>query len=293
MQGNHSPFTEGFSSQLIQSIILLFGVFLLVSGALYYESKRFDGVLQFVVLDVGQGTGVYIKTPSGVEILYDVGAERKTLRALEKFRPWYDRSLDYVIASHADQDHIGALPDVLDAYRVEKVVMGPGSRESDLLAMVNKRVDHYQIEREIWYQGKSIIIDEETVLHVLHPRIEEQSSGNDDSLVLLLSHGDKQFLLTGDISAEVEKDLVAYYRESLDVEVLLASHHGSKSSSALEFLQATSPAVCIISAGEANRYGHPHQEVLSRARTLGISILETSREGSVRLLSDGSRLVLE
>ena len=164
---------------------------LLIVGVLYTESKRFDGLFQFVVLDVGQGSSVYIKTAEGIEILYDTGPEMATLRSLEKFRPWYDRSVDYVIMSHADQDHIGALPDILDAYRVGALVSGPGYRDSELVQIIEKRADKEVITREVWQQGHRVVLDAYTTVAVLHPPSQESESGNDESLVLLVSHGRK------------------------------------------------------------------------------------------------------
>lgn len=273
--------------------ILGYTLVLITIQGWYEWTHRYDGLLQFVVLSAGQGTAVYIRTPNGVELLYDTGPTTETLRELGSFRPFYDRSLDYVIASHADLDHIGMLPRMLRSYQIDRVIVGPGTRDdSPLFETVFTEVEQYS-SKEIWHQGDVKVIDEKTYLEVLHPEVTETASGNDESLVLLLHHGNHLFLLTGDISRTVERQLVRQYGSRLDSDVFLVSHHGSRTSSDETFIRAVSPEVAIVSAGPDNRYGHPHQQVTDRFATLGVPVLRTDQVGSIKVLSNGQSLLVQ
>lgn len=253
----------------------------------YWTAHRYDGLLQFVVLDVGQGTGIYIKTPSSKEILYDTGPTTQSLRQLERYRHFFDRSIDVVIGSHADADHVGMVPRIMDSYEVNTLVLGPGERESALFTKI------HAYEVTTWHQGDKVVLDTDLYLEVLHPAREEKKSGNNESLVVILNHLDNKFLLTGDIDRNTELRLVEQYGHRLNSDVLLVSHHGSRSSSGEKFIQTVLPRLAVISAGKDNRYGHPHNDVLDTLRRYEIPVVRTDQMGNVHILSDGRNLLVQ
>lgn len=259
---------------------------------LYIDHQtRYDGLFQVVFLDVGQGTGVYIKTPSGKELIYDIGPRMGSLRSLEQFRPWHDRSIDYLIGSHADSDHVGMMPRMIDSYTIGQIVLGPGNRDTALYKRIQGG-EQYQNNRYV-SRNDTWVIDAHTYLRVLHPEIGTATSANDDSLVIMVHMGDVQLLLTGDISKTVEQQLIKRYGQYLNSDLLLVSHHGSQTSSDIDFVRTVSPILAVVSAGKDNRYGHPHRSVTSVFEQLGIRLERTDERGSIHVVSDGKHLLLQ
>lgn len=256
-------------------------------GAQFVPARDQDTQLVFAVLDVGQGSGAYVRTGLGTELVIDTGPTLQTLRALEGMRPWYDRSLDYVIASHADMDHMGIMAQMVSRYHLSKVVLGPGVRDS--AAYREAYLSAHTTRR--WHEGAMQVLGPYTYLRVLHPGARTYHSGNDESLVLQIVHGETRFLLTGDISRSVEEDLVERYGDSLRSDVLVVSHHGSKTSTSPLFVSTVNPRYALISLGEENSYGHPHQETLSTLAQAGVEVMRTDLEGDIVLYSNGRELL--
>lgn len=212
-------------------------------------------------------------------MLIDGGSNKSVLRKLGGIMPFYDRSIDVVLATHPDKDHIGGLPHVLDRYKVDYFLESGAVNETGVYRALQDRADPILARR-----GMNIHLGSGVTVEILFPdRDVSGVESNTASIVARILYGNTSFLLTGDSPKSIEKYLVSI--TDLNSDVLKAGHHGSKTSSDISFIKQVSPSLVVISAGKDNRYGHPHQEVLDLFR--GISVLSTYESGNISILSDG------
>jgi competence protein ComEC len=255
--------------------------------------------LQVTLLDIGEGDAIYISTPSGVQVLVDGGpCPEKICLELGEQLPFWDKSLDMLVLTHRDGDHITGLVEVLRRYDVGRVletglaVDSPGYEE--WLALIEEK----GVERVLAVAGQRIDLGDGIKMDVVHPQDEpldlETSPVNESSVVLRVSWGEVSFLLTGDVGRETEHDLL-YEGYDLESTVLKVGHHGSDSSSSSQFLAAVSPEVAAISAGLDNSFGHPSEDVIARLERVvdPDHIYVTSEAGRVTFTTDGQRLWVE
>ncbi len=250
--------------------------------------------LLFVAFDVGQGDALFIQTESGAQILIDGGPGDAVLSRLGGVMPFWDRSLDAIILTHPDADHINGLVEVLKRYRVGFVLESGVESASGAYAEWRRIIEEKNIPVVYAAGGQKLVLDEGTRLSILSPMRSQEGAivakANNASIVLRLDYENVSFLLTGDIEKSVEQLLGVLMPQALDTDILKVGHHGSKTSSSAEFLTAVTPDAAIISAGARNTYGHPHKEVLTRLEELAIPIFRTDTGGDVRFRSDGERV---
>lgn len=269
---------------------LLFAATILVWYAVFAESRN---GLTVAFLDVGQGDSILIETNTGQQILIDGGPNKKVLEGLSKIMPFYDRSIDVIIATHPDGDHIGGLPEVLSRYDVD-VVIEPGV-ESD--TAVSKTLENLikekNIKKVLARRGMKLDLSDNAYLLILFP-IGDVSKWdtNNASIVAKLVYGKTSFLFTGDSPQKIENYLASVDKENLDTDVLKVGHHGSKTSSSESFMGYTSPEYAVISVGKDNKYGHPNKEALDILEKFGVKILRTDLISSIIMKSDGENIVL-
>lgn len=246
-----------------------------------------ERLLKVHFLNVGQGDAIFIEGPTGIQVLIDGGATPAVLRELGRTMPLYDRSIDAVIATHPDLDHIGGLVDVLRRYRVSTFLeSGAESGTSAFRALLHE-LERQKLTPIVAQRGMRLILGGGAYADVLYPHQDTpRISGNDASVVLRVVYGDTALLLTGDAPAFVERELVALYGSFLESEILKVGHHGSKTSTAPHFVGTVRPMWAVISAGKDNRYGHPHREVLDTLMSEGAIILGTYEHDTIRFTSD-------
>jgi len=236
------------------------------------------------ILDVGQGSGAYIKTDDGFEVLVDVGETNKTLRVLGSIRPWWDNHIDLMIISHADKDHAGMAPRILRRFKISNYIESPKISQDGLSRTIRDELVERKVNQMKTNPLDTITISENTTLTFLSPSSSEANelNDNDASVIFILSMYGKKFLFMGDASAEIEKELAHRYSTLLDVDVLIVGHHGSKTSTSEDFLKVVNPEYAVISLGQDNRYGHPHASVLDRLEKRGVSLLRTDTHGTIQ-----------
>lgn len=276
---------------LLTSLFVLVAAFVFVGVATFFQEGS-PSYLEVSFLDVGQGDAIFIESPSGIQVLVDAGRSKRTLEALSEVMPWFDRSIDMVIVTHADADHIGGLPDLLERYRVGWLGLGQPHQVGAAYQAVEELRASQLIPAEALTTGEVIDLGEGVYLEVLFPPMETLDfSENDASVVMRLVYGDTSVLLTGDTTKAVERYLVQTASGSLASTVLKVAHHGSDTSSDAQFLRAVSPQLAVIQAGRDNPYGHPHPVVLERLNGVGsTTVLCTCEVGTVMLVSDGTRI---
>jgi competence protein ComEC len=249
--------------------------------------------LSVTFLDVGQGDAIFIESPTGVQVLIDGGPNASVLRALSEEMGFLDRSIDIVIATHADKDHIGGLVDVLDRYEVAEVVMTENRSATNADNAFIERVEQEGAEVVIARRGLAYELGDGALLTVLFPdRDPSFLETNTASIVARLTYGTSEFLFTGDSPIAIEEHLVAS-GITLESDVLKVGHHGSRTSTSEHFVQSVRPQYAIISAGKDNSYGHPHIEVMNTLERPGVISKNTAEEGSITFVSDGTMVHLE
>ena len=244
--------------------------------------------LTVTFLNVGQGDAIFIETQDGKQILVDGGNGRAVLRELGSQMSFFDRTIDVVISTHPDIDHIGGLPEVFERYRVGMYITSGTEGSSGVFheltdAVKEEGLSVLEGENDMYLQ-----LNKDTALHILFPDREVKNfESNAGSLITKLTYGDTAFLFPGDTPAGIEAHVVGLYGEALESDVLKLSHHGSNTSSSELFLGFVNPLYAVISSGCDNPYGHPHEEVLARLERFDIEHVSTCEYGSITFISDG------
>lgn len=243
--------------------------------------------LRVTVLDVGQGDAILIQTPDGKAILVDGGPGRAVLRGLGDELQWRDRSIELMISTHPQADHLVGLIDVLVRYDVRRVLAGPGVQASLAEHAWRSAVHAEGVSIETAGQGVVFDLGDGARLEVLGPDAAEAADAqiNNTGAVVRVSWRDVSFLLTADIEAKAERALL---NDGVDLRatVLKVGHHGSKTSSTSGFLAAVRPEVSVVSSGKNNPFGHPAPEVVDRLSAYG-SVYNTADAGPVHFETDG------
>lgn len=264
---------------------------LLLNGAAAYAIVSYTPVLKVSFLNVGQGDAILIESPTKTQVLIDGGRDRSVLRELGKRMSPLDRSIDMVVETHPDADHIGGLSGVLKNYTVSYVLSSKVESDTNtVLALADAVANEKGVVEVTARRGQRIDIGGGAYLLVLFPDREVGDlETNTGSVVMQLVYGSTKIMLTGDAPSSVEEWLVRLDGEDLESAVLKAGHHGSRTSTSDAWLAMVNPAHVVISAGKDNSYGHPHKEVLERIEISGADTLSTVT-GAVRLESDGKEI---
>ncbi len=242
-------------------------------------------------LDVGQGDAIHVKTPDGYEMLIDGGPSAVVLRELARERSFFDHSIDVMIATHPDTDHVSGLVDVLKRYAVGMIIKTAADHDAPAAVAFEKAASAEGVQIVIAEAGQQIQLGASTTIRVFSPHGNTSDwENNVASVVVQIIYGEMEFMLTGDAPSGIEEYLAAMYGERLKSDVLKLGHHGSKTSSSEEFLGVVQPQYAVVSAGRDNRYGHPHREVVERAGAAGARIISTAELGTIMFQTDGERL---
>lgn len=279
-------------------ILTLLGAALLVWAAVFtYPEKD----LHLVFCDVGQGDGILVIHDS-TQVLIDGGPGSKVLSCLSKHLPFWDKTIEMVISTHPDSDHLAGLVSVIERYNVKQFVSNSlvidtaifqAAREEILAKKIpvyspkaGDKLKVGQFVLEVFWpeekQGSELVWTSSEDPQVLGIEVFPGKT-NESSVVTRLSYGEFDVLLPGDVEASQEEMIEDKIG---DVEVLKVAHHGSKYSSSQDFLEKISPELAIISVG-SNPYGHPTKEVIERLANLAIKVLRTDLDGEVEVVSDG------
>lgn len=251
-------------------------------------------LLEVSFFDVGQGDSIFIETPQRHQILIDGGPDSMVLEKLGKEMPFWDRTIDLVILTHPDFDHLNGLIEVLNSYEVENIlwtgIVSDKDEYNEWLDVMKKEKAKVTIA-----EAGQKIKSGGVYLEIIYPfdnlngrRVE---NANNSSVVSRLVFGETSFLFLGDIYQSVEKE-IAEKNGNSDSDVLKISHHGSKYSSNDDFIKKVSPEIGVISVGKDNNYGHPSQETLETLGKYGINILRTDLEGDIKIISNGKEFVV-
>jgi competence protein ComEC len=312
--GAHAP-SVGFNRQMKRIVAVSFVATLLIVVLHPFSAAQPDGRLRVEFLDVGQGDSALLTTPDGTTILIDGGGqpslswanndsdvgepfERDTRSVGERVVSEYlwsrglDR-VDYLIATHADADHIDGLNDIARNFKVRGAIVARAPLDDREFAKFAQTLNTAGVPLEIVGSGDVIQLGN-VLIDVVWPapvHMADSPSRNNDSIVLRIRFGEKSFLFTADIEKETEAALVKSGKD-LHTDVVKVAHHGSKTSSTEQFVAAARPTIAVISVGRHSMFGHPHKEVVDRWRASGAQVMTTGEKGTITVLTDGANLTI-
>ncbi len=286
-----------------KNLNLLLVLLLILANAFVWQALfnlERDQVLEVTFFDIGQGDSIFVETPYGHQIIIDGGPDSKILEKLAKEMPLWDKTIDLIILTHPEKDHIIGLLKVLERYKVEQILW---------TGIVRNTADYNKWQELIQKEKAKITIAESSkrikagkvFFNILYPfeslEGEEFKNSNDTSIIAQLIFNNSSFLFTGDAPKSIKKKILSRCKEDinclLNSDVLKVGHHGSKTSISEEFLEEVFPEIAVISCGRDNPYNHPHQEVLKNLEKFGIEILRTDINGDIKISCFGKELKIE
>ena len=260
----------------------LFIFSLILINILLYIFSFSSPDLRVIFFDVGQGDSIFIETPNKHQILIDGGPSSSNIaNKLSSFMPFWDKTIDLIILTHLESDHVSGLFEILDNYIVENILWSGEYKESEKSKIWKEMIEKENANIYISNSLDQIILND-VYLKIIKVN-GEITNTNDSSVITKLSYRDNSFLFTGDISSKVEKEIIS---QDIQSDIIKIPHHGSKYSSSEEFIKKVSPLLAVIQVGK-NSYGHPTDEVLTRLSNFGIKVLRNDLDGDIQIVSNG------
>ena len=246
-----------------------------------------NGNLKLHILDVGQGDSILLLSPSGKNILIDGGPDTSVLEHLGTYLSFFDRTIDLLVLTHPDMDHITAFPDVLKRYQIGTIIItGIQKNNAPRYESFLSQVVALHPSVVLTDPGQDIDIADGLILDIIWPpdstAITKPSKANNTSVVIRALFGSESILLTGDIETKAETEILMSGAD-IRSNILKVPHHGSRTSSSTGFLLAIKPMLAIVSAGQDNQFGHPHNDVVERYNHFGIPVHNTAAQGTISM----------
>ncbi|RJP82994.1 MAG: DNA internalization-related competence protein ComEC/Rec2 [Desulfobacteraceae bacterium] len=286
--------------QLITGITIV----ILTADVLYWVHTRFlHDDLRVHILDVGQGNAALLEIPNGHTMLIDGGGFANNAifdmgeRVVAPFL-WNKKigTIDTVFLSHPNSDHMNGLIFIARYFHVKTFCSTDDQASSQSFLELQQTISEKGIHHPSFQELPAIQEINGVTIQILYPERsldgskDQQTDLNNNSLVLKITFKDRSFLFPGDVMATGEKELVANHGRGIQSTVLVAPHHGSKTSSSTSFLNTVDPEYIVISCGWKNRFGMPHQTVLNRYADLGCRVYRTDEDGCVSMTTDGTTI---
>jgi len=241
-------------------------------------------------IDVGQGDSILIQV-NNKNLLIDAGPKSDKKKLLNYLSNLHLEKLDYVIATHPHEDHIGNMSDVIDDYNVLAFYAPKVQSTTKTFEQMVESLKSKNLKINVIKKGTdSINLGENTKVTIFSPTKDYYEDLNNYSPVIKIEYGKTSFLFTGDAQKEVEKEILAN-NEDISADILKVGHHGSSTSTTKDFLNKVNPSIGVISLGKDNTYNHPNDGTVNRLNQNKVTIYRTDKNGTVILSSDGSKII--
>lgn len=246
-------------------------------------------IVEFI--DIGQGDAILLQA-SGEVMLIDAGDNATEKNLVQQLKDKGISKIDYLIGTHPHADHIGGLDKVIDQFEIGKIYMPKKSHTTKTYESVLTSIKNKGYKITAGKAGVTFTFGENIKVEMLSPTKEEYQDLNDYSIVMKVTNNEDSFIFTGDAEKEVEHELVASGVD-LEADVLKLGHHGSSTSSSVEFVEAVNPEYAIILSGVDNKYGHPHKETIDTLKSKGITYYNSQTSGDIIMISSGSGIKVQ
>lgn len=235
-------------------------------------------------IDVGQGDSILIQTPGNKTILVDGGPQEAGKKVTSYLQDLEIDTIDLVIATHPDFDHIGGLIPIMKNFKVKQIIDNGKFHLTKTYAQYMNEIRKQDIPKKVAKEGQKIKLDSKLKIEVLNA-YESQKNNNQSAIVLKISYKDIDFLLMSDVEMEQEKKLIK--KSNIQSEIIKVAHHGSDTSTSLPFLKHVSPKVAILTYSPDNDYGHPVERVIENLDRMDVNIYSTAIFGDVIITTNG------
>lgn len=285
-----------WKKKILVSIFLFAGIILLGNW------KTFDCRMEVTVVDVGQGDGIFIKSPGNRNILIDGGSTTEEELAKYTLEPFLESrgvgELDYVFVSHGDEDHISGIRDMLKrqevGVKIHCLVLPEKRLWDEVLLELAREAVRQKVEIKEIREGETVWDKKGMEIRCVGPSSSyDGEKGNAASMLLKLTYGNFSMLFTGDMEGDGEESFLADMKRRQTYSILKVAHHGSKGGTTDEFLKKNHAGLAVISAGQGNRYGHPSKETVKRLEEQNIPYLCTKECGAITVRTDGETMTVE
>ena len=248
-----------------------------------------NDLLKVHYLDVGQGDSIFIELPNNETILIDAAESYQSEKIINYLKNLNYQKIDYVIGTHPHTDHIGGLKDIINTFEIgkiymPKVVSTTKTYESLLMAIKDKNLKINTAKA-----GTSIINTDTLKINILAPNSETYTELNNYSVVTKITYGTTKFLFMGDAEKLSENEI----KEDVTADVIKIGHHGSNTSSSINFIKKVNAKYGIISVGLNNKYNLPKEETITNWENSRTKIYLTSTNGTITAISDGTNIKIE
>ena len=246
--------------------------------------STFSGdTLRVNYIDVGQGDSIFIQLPNKETMLIDAGEAYEVDNVINYLNNLGITKIDYAVGTHPHTDHIGGLEEVINTFDIGSIYMPRASSTSKTYEDLLTTISNKGLKIKTAKSGVVVLDDDNLKLEFIAPNSDSYSELNNYSAVLKLTYLDNTFLFMGDAET-LSEDEITY---DVDADVIKVGHHGSDSSSGIEFVKKVSPEYAIIMVGEGNSYNHPYQSIIDRYENVGAKVLRTDLDGNIVCDSDG------